>query len=329
MANRLRALGVPWRLANERAAKAIPDPPAEDDDGDGDPDGIVTLDKLGAIEVGTIARGLFFENKLGILHAKGGGGKTTVLAGALAAITTGADWLGAPTVEGDVLIVGAEDVDTFRKRIEEWGGNLARVHVWERSNLERLPAILEKIRPVAVVVDSFQTVAHAAGVNSNLSDEAANIMRPLVAARKGSGAGWIVSHHEPWDAGRPRNSTEIVNAADFTLSCDINEAAFQTKLVPSLKWRYGIPREAIRLALGSDGFVLWSGPDPEGSPGGGGDGGPREDVEHAVSEYLQDHPGASSREIAKATKRRLASVQAAVKAIQTFAPRHENSKRLP
>ena len=189
-AAKLQALGWTLGEARQRAAQVVPDPPTGDQgDDDGDPDGIVTLDKLGAVEVDTIARGLFFRDKLGVLHGKGGSGKTTVVAGALAAITTGADWLGAPTVEGDVLIVGAEDVDTFRARIAEWGGDLARVHVWERSNLDRLPAVLAKVAPVAVVFDSLQTVAHAAGVNSNSSDEAANIMRPMVAARKGSGAG--------------------------------------------------------------------------------------------------------------------------------------------
>ena len=326
-AAKLQALGWTLGEARQRAAQVVPDPPTGDQgDDDGDPDGIVTLDKLGAVEVDTIARGLFFRDKLGVLHGKGGSGKTTVVAGALAAITTGADWLGAPTtVEGDVLIVGAEDVDIFRARIAEWGGDLARVHVWERSNLDRLPAVLAKVAPVAVVFDSLQTVAHAAGVNSNSSDEAANIMRPMVAARKGSGAGWLVLHHEPWEESRPRNSTEIVCAVDYTLGCACVESAFQTTLAPSLKWRHGIPKERLRLALGSDGFVLWSGPeiDPTGGGGGGEPGlfdrqiDRREEVRELVREYLQDHPKASCNAIRQALQKRAVDVRAAVKSIRS------------
>ena len=231
--------------------------------------GIVTLDRVGVVTAEPVARGLLFRRKLGVLHGGAGSGKTTVVAGAVAAITVGREWLGHPTAEGDVLVLGAEDEGTLHTRITEFSGDLSRVHIWPNvANLGDLPAVVERLNPVAVIVDSLTTVSSTLNRDLDNTGEASKLMRPIAAAMRASSAAWLVIHHEPWDqnrggsektAGRPRNSTEIGAAADYLVTCRCDQEEGVTRIGPGFKVRHGIPIEHLAIQLEAGGFEIGGG----------------------------------------------------------------------
>ena len=135
--------------------------------------GILTLDTIGSIEPAeTRARGLLWSGKLGVLHGGAGCGKTTLAAGVVSAITAGLDWMGHGTTATDVLVLSGEDVDTLRARVDQWGGDPTRVHVWPDPDPGKVAEAVEATGAGAVVVDSLQSWARGLGLNLNDDAEA-------------------------------------------------------------------------------------------------------------------------------------------------------------
>ena len=227
-----------------------PPPPLPVADADDEPD---TLADLGAIEPArAVAAGMLFAGRHGLIHGPAGGGKTTVLANVIARVTTGRPWLEKPTVIGDVVIV-CEEAATWAHTVKAAGGDLRRVYLRRWPDLT---AAVEKLRPVAVIVDTLQYVAHATGSAELDSAQAVDaILRPLERLCREYGCAVAVTDHEPWadpSAGasrdresgtqkRPRHSGAKVATADYLLR--VSTADGVTTISRGAKVRWGIAVE--------------------------------------------------------------------------------------
>ena len=240
------ALGAPGK----------PPPPLPAADADDEPD---TLADLGAIEPArAVAAGVLFAGRLGLIHGPSGGGKTTALANVIARVTTGRPWLGQPTIPGAVVIA-CEEAATWGHTVKAAGGDLRRVYLRRWRNL---PAAVEELRPVAIVVDTMQFIAHETGSAELDSAQAVDaILRPLERLCREYGCAVAVTDHEPWadpSAGasrdresgtqkRPRHSGAKVATADYILR--ITTADNVTTISRGAKVRWGI---AIEPAVSVD-----------------------------------------------------------------------------
>lgn len=190
-----------------------------------------------------VAHDVFYAGKVTLIHGPSGGGKSTLLALASAAVTTGGMFAGRPAVEGDIIIC-AEDADTWRTVVHGAGGDLSRVKL--RSWAE-LPDAVRSLKPVAAAVDTMQYVAHQNGSGElDSAIEVDRILRPLEALARETGAAVTVLDHEPWSdgkngdretgtQGRPRRSGAKVATVDAVLRCTATKS--DDNRIESIKYR--------------------------------------------------------------------------------------------
>ena len=226
--------------------------------------GLVSLDKLADVaEVEPLARAAFVAGKLGMLFGPSGGGKTTFASAAVAAVSTGAEFIGLPTVDGgaDVLVMAAEDTATLRAVVSQMGGDPARVHVWSDGHVDNLPAALERTGARAVLVDTLSEYAHQHGLERNSDDAMGKVARQLHVVAKSTGAAVTILHHEPWSqpgaeqatAGRPKGAGDVYTACDWAARVTVDEWKRETTVTRS-KGRRGLLVESIVFLMGDDGF---------------------------------------------------------------------------
>ena len=291
-----------------------PPPPLAQSDANDAPD---TLADLGTIEPAhPVAAGLLFAGRLGLMHGPAGGGKTTVLANVIARVTTGRPWLGRPVKAGPVLLV-AEDTATWAHTITAAGGNPRRVRLRRWPDL---PAAVEQLRPVAVVVDTLQFVAHETGSAELDSAQAVDaILRPLERLCRKYDCAAVVTDHEPWadstapgrdkDSGtqkRPRHSGAKVATADYILR--VTTADGVTTITRGAKVRWGIAVEpAVSVDIRGEPVA---GPAPAAETGGavsGMDGSTvltDTELYDRLLGFLMQHDGATKTQIRDGLKMR-------------------------
>ena len=328
LANELRVAGWPWREAQDRARKAIPDPPADQPVAEAGSAGTLA-DLPPPTPAIVVAHNAFYAGKLLLAHGPSGGGKTTYFGQAAAAVTTGSAHLARPTVEGDVVIC-TEDVDTWRDVVGEQRGDLARVHLATWATLRDR---VEAVRPVAVVVDTLQYVASTVGSDELDSAMAVDrILRPLQELARETGAAVTVTDHEPWAEGRhgdretgtnarPRHSGAKVATADAVLR--VTAAKDDDDQIVCITIRPSKAKGARRGISVSTEHVDIHG-FPTDPPAGGGNGGGRPSsygrILDEVRGYLDGHPTASKREVRRSVPGKHDHVDQAFDACQSCAP---------
>ena len=174
-----------------------------------------------------IAHDVWYAGRLGLIHGPAGGGKSTLMALAAAAVTRGELFAGRSTAPGKLLIC-TEDAATWREVMAGAGADLALVSECRWRDLE---ARVREEAPVAVAVDTMQFVSHQAGSGElDSADAVDGILRPLQALARETGVAITIADHEPWAEGtsgdretgtkdRPRHSGAKVATADFVLRC--------------------------------------------------------------------------------------------------------------
>ena len=294
-----------------------PPPPLPVADADNEPD---TLADMGAVEAArVVAAGMLFAGRQGLIHGPAGGGKSTVLANVIARVTTGRPWLGVPTVAGAVVVV-CEEAATWAHTVKAAGGDLRRVYLRRWPDLT---AAVEKLRPVAVIVDTLQYVAHATGSAELDSAQAVDgILRPLERLCRKYGCAVAVTDHEPWadpSAGgsrdresgtqkRPRHSGAKVATADYLLR--VSTADGVTTISRGAKVRWGIAIEpAVSVDIRGERVSVPAGTavDDSRRKVQGMDGSTTvTDIEtyDRLIGFLTQHPNASKREIRDGLKMR-------------------------
>jgi hypothetical protein len=218
------------------------------------------LDPDSTADAQVVARGLAWAGRVTLLAAREGLGKSTLVGAAAACVTAGRDFLGAPTIQGHVVVLDLEEADA----------DLLRRLVVHRADAERvtytcstadpladLEAVCRTVQPVLVVVDSLATLAGAEGITeAGSSAQWTPLLVRLAAIARETGAAVVIVHHARKDGADYRDSTAIGASVDVVaLLRPPGEGDAST--VRHLNYRKSrVPIEDLCVEFVGDGFNL-------------------------------------------------------------------------
>ena len=178
----------------------------------------------------TVARGLFYKERLTCLHSPKKTGKSTILAAAVAAITSATEFLDEPTEPGTVLWIGEEAANDIAVRHRQFSGNPERLFVTDARRavryapgltpIERLRHMIRAADADALVIDTLTHLARLLGVRSMSTSIEAQELIDVVLEIARSGIPVVFTHHQPRAAEgrgyepRMRDSTAFEAAVD-------------------------------------------------------------------------------------------------------------------
>lgn len=165
-----------------------------------------------------VAAPFLYVGRVTLLSGREKSGKTTLAAGAAAAITTGADFLGSRLVSGPVLWISLDEAlgDTVR-RFDQLGADPHLLHiVSEAPAPERLRATLAATPYRLVVIDTLNELAMGRSLNE--SREILPILRPIVNVIRESLAAGLIIGHAGKSSGAYLGSVTIGGAVDAPLT---------------------------------------------------------------------------------------------------------------
>jgi hypothetical protein len=164
---------------------------------------------------------LAWGGRLSLLAAREKDGKSTLVGGAVAALTQGASWLGQPCAPvGPVLWLHEESPDDVVGRLQQFGADLSRVHLLQLPRPEAardLSANVARLKPVLVIVDSLIRYTGGRVTDPTRATQWEPIMSELLGLAQKSGAAIMVLHHAGKKDGEYRDSTEIGAGVDMLI----------------------------------------------------------------------------------------------------------------
>ena len=164
---------------------------------------------------------LAWASRVTLLAAREKDGKSTLVGGAVAALTRGALWLGqscAPV--GPVLWLHEELEDDVIGRLQQFGTDLSRVHLLQLPRPDAagdLAANAARLRPVLIVVDSLTRYVPGRVTDPTRATQWEPVMSEFLRVAQQSGAAILVVHHAGKKDGEYRDSTEIGAGVDMLI----------------------------------------------------------------------------------------------------------------
>ncbi len=200
-----------------------------------------------------VARLIAHAGRVTLLHAREKAGKSTLIGAAVAAVTRGRPFLGAPTVSGDVLWIGEEDASDIKSRLLQWDADLDRVYFIRRPSVDpehesSLRRLVARLRPVWVIVDTWSHYLKVHRVkDTSGAGEQGLLIGDVVDIARDCRAAVAISHHnrknpsataESGDGeGEYRDSTAIGAAVDMIVSVSRGKTPRARRLTPSGRWQ--------------------------------------------------------------------------------------------
>jgi hypothetical protein len=164
---------------------------------------------------------LAWGGRLTLLAAREKDGKSTLVGGAVAALTRGAPWLGQPCAPvGPVLWLHEESPDDVIGRLQQFNADLNKVRLLRLPSdgaARDLAANVKHLRPGLVVVDSLVRYAAGRVTDPNSAVQWEPIMSELLTLAHTSRAAILVLHHAGKKDGEYRDSTEIGAGVDMLI----------------------------------------------------------------------------------------------------------------
>jgi hypothetical protein len=163
---------------------------------------------------------LAWRGRLTVYTALDKGGKSTLVAGGVAAMTRGAQFLGEPTVKGTCLWALLEEhVNDWAIRARCFGTDDDAVHVLEHPSdpVASIRAEAERLRSAVLVVDVLTRYAGERVTESGSAAQWTAVMVGLQEIARQLDVAVIVLHHARKSDGVARDSTEITARADVVL----------------------------------------------------------------------------------------------------------------
>jgi hypothetical protein len=241
---------------------------------------------------------LAWRGRLTLLAASPKGGKSTLAGAAVAAVSRGADFLGASTVAGNVLVISLEESTAdFARRMARFGANPNRVAVIDRTAsqdlLKNIWETAEIVKPDLIVWDTLGAFAsHISGKPLEPGDGQGwtRVMMEILDLARSYGA-TLLLHHARRSDGKYRDSSAIGANVDVILEMfGENDAPRVIK---------GIGRFEIsetRIKLEGDEFVLME---------------TEAEVQEKVRAFIGTHPRCTWRDIRKGVSGRDVELQKA------------------
>jgi len=165
-----------------------------------------------------IAPPLFYRGRTVLVAGREKVGKSTLVGGLVAAVTTGGDFLGQAATAGDVLYYSLDEAlpDTLQ-RLQRLGADLTRVFLCtEAPTAPELAARLAKYQEALVVIDTInELVAHR-----DLKDASVimPVLKPIVQALRDAGASGVLLGHASKGRGEFLGAVQIGGVVDAPLT---------------------------------------------------------------------------------------------------------------
>jgi len=160
---------------------------------------------------------LAWRGRLTVYAAPDKGGKSTVVAAGVAAMTRGDNFLGEPTVKGSCLWAMLEEhIADWAIRATRFGTDQDAVHVLEHPGdpVATIRAEAERLRPTVLVVDVLTRYAGDRVTESGSAAQWTAVMVGLQEIARQLDVAVIVLHHARKSDGVARDSGEITARAD-------------------------------------------------------------------------------------------------------------------
>ena len=169
-------------------------------------------------DVDTVVPGVAFRGLLGLLFSGAGAGKTTLMANAVSRITTGKDFLGGPTEQGNVIML-TEDERSVQIVTREAGADLTKAFFigWD----DRVAAV-KALKPVAVFVDTLQHYMLEMGsADDNDAGSVGAILHPLNRMARDHNCAVVVFDHAGWQEGGPKSIATGIRPRGSSAKCAV------------------------------------------------------------------------------------------------------------
>jgi hypothetical protein len=239
-----------------------------------------------------------------LLSSREGDGKSTLAGSAAAKVSSGAEWLGAPTVRGLVLFLSLEEHQRETLRCLTVHGADLR-HVILAGPTDQPLATLEKaaaqLSPVLVIVDSLAALAAAEGIKeAGSSAQWSPLMMRLVTIARKTGAAVLILAHSKKGREDYRDSTAIGAAVDVVALLQPPQKG-EGSTVRHIEYRKRrLPLEDLTIEFRGDGFELVGG---------------EATTADRIRAFVAEHPGCSTRMIRNGLPGRSAEKDAALAAL--------------
>lgn len=261
------------------------------------------LDDPAALEPPTaVVPRMAWRGRVTLLAAREKAGKSTIAGAAAAAASSGAAWLGEPTVPGPVLLIALEEhISDVAARLSHWGADHESTYVVESlatagEPLRAIRAAVEHVQPALVVVDTLAALVDHLTARPDPGSATAwtPIMAALTRTARESDAAMLLLHHARKSDGAYRDSTAIGAGVDAILEMmEDGQDADVRKIRVRARWRVG--DYSVRLI--GDKYELASG---------------ELSLDARVLLRIKAHPGCSLRQLRDGISARAQEVSAAV-----------------
>lgn len=206
--------------------------------------------------VETIGPPFMYRGRVALVSAREKHGKTSVVAGAVAAVTARQRWLGYPTRGGTVAWWSGATESTPRdvaQLVRQFGGDVARLHLVEETGDPF--ALLERAArawsPDVLVVDSLAALVTDLELESGDSQGWTRVMGRLRSLAITYNCAVVVIHHGNKASGEYRDSTAIGASVDVLVALQEGSVDEERKLKAVARWK--IPTMTVRLIQPQEG----------------------------------------------------------------------------
>lgn len=239
---------------------------------------LITLDQVERRDVEWLWHPYIPAGELTMLGGKQGEGKGVFVSSLVANLTTGRPLPVDPRNREParaLMFVGEDDYGSvLRPRIEDSGGDLSRVHVYDSTQnefrlndeyLARLEALIEHVEPALVVMDPIVSYT-GAEVDANRQNEVQAILGPLmrIAAASGSAVLGVMHRRKGHDGGaldQMMASAGWTTAPRSVLYLAEDPDDRDARLLAHAKINVGAPGPTLRYRI-EKGILEWDGESP-------------------------------------------------------------------
>lgn len=236
---------------------------------------------------------LAWQSRSTLLAAAEKSGKSTMAGYVAAQVTNGGDFMGARCTEGTVLIVGLEEfIGEVAQRLKRFGANPDRLEVVDRffsdptvkDRTAEVRGHIEAVGPSLTIVDTLMAYAEGIVDDAVKSSQMQPVVQSLSRLAHETATGLIITHHARRSDGKYRDSSAIGGGVDVIVEVFVPDENTDPTLrrarargrVPTHGFDFRLDGDTYRLALGQE------------AP-----------VELQIVEYVRDHPGTSSNDVAE------------------------------
>lgn len=260
---------------------------------------------------------LAWRGRVSLFAAREKLGKSTFATAALAAKSSGGEFLGQAVTPANVLYVNLEEhAGDIARRLVQFGAAPDRVHILSRVSdaFTELEAAVRACHPECILVDTLATFTAGLELDPSNSSHWVRVMAKFTALARDTDAGIVLIHHARKSDGGYRDSSAIGGGVDHIITMTPrtrdDERAFESV------GRWGREKFNLRLAATGCGAVAYRVVGKGASSSGqSGPAAPPISLNEQVIAFVSGNPGCSGRDVVRGVSGRTQDTLATVRSL--------------